>query len=82
MERKAWCGAMRVQKYGRVVDATDPGRLPIVDPHDAARGAALVLTEPDHARKGYILIGPEALTAGEQVAVPGGCQRTSAARSV
>lgn len=58
-----------IQKDGRVVDATDPGRLPVVDPYDVARVAALVLTEPGHGGKGYILNGPESLTAGEQVAI-------------
>lgn len=57
-----------IQKDGRVVDATDPGRLPVIDPYDVARVAAQVLTEPGHAGKGYILNGPEALTAREQVA--------------
>lgn len=62
-----WRDAIR--NYGRVVDATDPGRLPVVDPYDVARVAAMALTEPGHAGKGYILNGPEALTAGEQVAI-------------
>ncbi|MGJ8534974.1 MAG: NAD(P)H-binding protein [Alphaproteobacteria bacterium] len=62
-----WCDA--IQKVGRVVDATDPGRLPVIDPYDVARVAVQVLTEPGHAGHGYILNGPEALTASEQVAI-------------
>lgn len=58
-----------IQKVGRVVDATDPGRLPVIDPYDVARVAVQVLTEPGHAGNGYILNGPEALTASEQVAI-------------
>ncbi|PJI85970.1 uncharacterized protein YbjT (DUF2867 family) [Yoonia maricola] len=58
-----------IKKDGRVVDATDPGALAIVDPHDVGRIAVLALTEPGHAGKGYILNGPEALSAREQVAI-------------
>ncbi|WP_299600260.1 NAD(P)H-binding protein [uncultured Tateyamaria sp.] len=62
-----WLDAIR--KEGRVVDATDPGTLAIVDPYDVARIAVLALTEQGHAGKGYILNGPEALSAREQVAI-------------
>ena len=58
-----------IKKDGRVIDATDPGRLPVVDPYDVARVAAQVLPEPGHAGKGYILNGTEALPASEQVAI-------------
>jgi uncharacterized protein YbjT (DUF2867 family) len=45
------------------------GVLPVVDPGDVARVAALVLTEDGHVGHGYILNGPEALTAREQVEI-------------
>ena len=60
-----WADAIR--EDNRVVDPTDPGRQPVVDPDDVARVAALVLTQGGHVGHGYILNGPEALTAREQV---------------
>lgn len=57
-----------IRENNRVVDPTDPGRQPVVDPDDIARVAALVLTQDGHVGHGYILNGPEALTAREQVA--------------
>lgn len=56
-----------IRENNRVVDPTDPGRQPVVDPDDIARVAALVLTQDGHVGHGYILNGPEALTAREQV---------------
>lgn len=56
-----------IRDEGRVVDPTDPGRLGVVDPYDVARIAALALTRAGHAGHGYILNGPQALTAREQV---------------
>ena len=56
-----------IRKDNRVVDATDPGPQPVVDPADIARVAALVLSEDGHVGHGYILNGPEALTTHEQV---------------
>jgi uncharacterized protein YbjT (DUF2867 family) len=61
----AWADGIR--ENNRVVDPTDPGRQPVVDPDDIARVAALVLTQDGHVGHGYILNGPEALTAREQV---------------
>jgi uncharacterized protein YbjT (DUF2867 family) len=61
-----WAPAIRAE--GRVTDATDPGLNPCVDPDDIARVAAVTLTQDGHAGHGYILSGPEALTAREQVA--------------
>jgi uncharacterized protein YbjT (DUF2867 family) len=58
-----------IRKENVVVDATDPGTQPVVDPADIARVAALVLSEDGHVGHGYILNGPEALTASEQVAI-------------
>jgi uncharacterized protein YbjT (DUF2867 family) len=56
-----------IRDEGRVLDATDPGRLGVVDPYDVARTGALALTQDGHAGHGYILNGPQALTAREQV---------------
>jgi uncharacterized protein YbjT (DUF2867 family) len=58
-----------IREDNRVIDATDPGRQPVVDPYDIARVAALVLTEDGHVGHGYILNGPQALTAREQVEI-------------
>jgi uncharacterized protein YbjT (DUF2867 family) len=60
-----WVPSIRGE--GRVLDATDPGRQGIVDPYDVARTGALALTQDGHAGHGYILNGPQALTAREQV---------------
>jgi uncharacterized protein YbjT (DUF2867 family) len=54
---------------GRIVDATDPGRIACVDPDDIARVAAVTLTQDGHAGHGYILNGQQALTAREQVEI-------------
>jgi uncharacterized protein YbjT (DUF2867 family) len=62
-----WADGIRTTN--RVVDATDPGRQTVVDPDDIARVAALVLTQDGHVGHGYILNGPEALTAREQVEI-------------
>jgi uncharacterized protein YbjT (DUF2867 family) len=62
-----WAPSIRGE--GRVLDATDPGRLGVVDPYDVARIGALVLTQDGHAGHGYILNGPQALTAREQVEI-------------
>jgi uncharacterized protein YbjT (DUF2867 family) len=62
-----WADGIRGRN--RVVDATDPGRQAVVDPDDIARVAAAVLTEDGHVGHGYILNGPEALTAREQVEI-------------
>lgn len=56
-----------IASEGRVVDATDPGKVVPVDPYDIAKIAALALTEGGHAGKSYILNGPDALSAREQV---------------
>lgn len=58
-----------IVEAGHVVDATDPGKTVPVDPYDVARIAALVLTQDGHAGKNYILNGPEALSAREQVEI-------------
>jgi len=63
----SWADRIRVNN--RVVDPTSPGRQAVVDPDDIARAAALVLTQDGHVGHGYILNGPEALTAREQVEI-------------
>jgi len=62
-----WANGIRAEN--RVVDPTSPGRIPVVDPEDIARVAALVLTQDGHVGHGYILNGPEALTSREQVEI-------------
>lgn len=59
--------APSIRDEGRVLDASDPGRLGPVDPYDVARIGTLALTQDGHAGHGYILNGPQALTAREQV---------------
>ncbi|MET9566605.1 NAD(P)H-binding protein [Streptomyces tauricus] len=54
---------------GKVYDPTDPGLTSPIDPYDIARVAATVLTESGHEGHGYILNGPEALSAREQVEI-------------
>lgn len=58
-----------IRENNRVVDATDPGVQIPVDPEDIARVAARVLTEDGHSGNGYILNGPEVLTAREQAEI-------------
>ncbi len=60
--------AEEIRTEGRVTDCTGDGRQAVVDPSDIARVAARVLTEDGHRGHGYILSGPEALTAREQAA--------------
>lgn len=54
---------------GKVYDPTDPGLTPPIDSYDIARVAATVLTESGHEGHSYILNGPEALSAREQVRI-------------
>jgi uncharacterized protein YbjT (DUF2867 family) len=62
-----WLPTLRDE--GRVYDASDPGKTVPIDAYDIARVAAHVLTHDGHVGKGYILNGPEALTAREQVEI-------------
>lgn len=62
-----WADSIREE--GRVLDASDPGKTVPTDPGDIARVAALALTEEGHVGKTYILNGPEALSAREQVEI-------------
>jgi uncharacterized protein YbjT (DUF2867 family) len=61
----AWREGIRA---GKVVDPTGDGVLAVMDPEDIARVAVAALTGDGHAGKGYLLTGPQALTAREQVA--------------
>jgi len=61
-----WAETLRSSK--QVVDATEPGKIGVVDPFDVARVAAIALSEPGHAGKGYLLTGPEALSPSEMTA--------------
>jgi uncharacterized protein YbjT (DUF2867 family) len=61
--------ADEIREKDQVTDPTDPGRQAVVDPDDVARIAALVLTQDGHVGHGYILNGPDALTAREQVEI-------------
>jgi uncharacterized protein YbjT (DUF2867 family) len=58
-----------IRDEGRVYDASDPGKTVPVDAYDIARIAALCLTDDGHAGHGYLLNGPEALSAREQVEI-------------
>ena len=61
----AWRDSIRT---GNVTDPTGDGVLAVMDPDDIARVAVTALTDDGHAGKGYLLTGPQALTAREQVA--------------
>jgi uncharacterized protein YbjT (DUF2867 family) len=61
----AWRDSIRT---GKVIDPTGDGVLAVMDPEDIARVAVAALTEDGHVGKGYLLTGPQALTAREQVA--------------
>jgi uncharacterized protein YbjT (DUF2867 family) len=61
----AWRDSIRA---GQVTDPTGDGVLAVMDPEDIARVAVAALTDDGHAGKGYLLTGPQALTAREQVA--------------
>lgn len=58
-----------INEADQVVDGSDPGKLSVIDPYDVARVAAHVLTTDGHAGHGYLLTGPEALSAREQTEI-------------
>jgi uncharacterized protein YbjT (DUF2867 family) len=58
-----------IRDEGRVYDASDPGKTVPVDTCDIARVAAVALTQDGHAGRAYILGGPQALSAREQVEI-------------
>jgi uncharacterized protein YbjT (DUF2867 family) len=61
----AWREGIRA---GKVTDPTGDGVLAVMDPEDIARVAVAALTDDGHAGKAYLLTGPQALTARQQVA--------------
>jgi uncharacterized protein YbjT (DUF2867 family) len=65
----AFSWASGIRERNQVVDPTDPGVLVPVDPDDIARVAEVVLTQDGHVGHGYVLNGPQALTAREQVGI-------------
>lgn len=58
-----------ITSEGKVYDPTEPGLTPPIDTYDIASVAATALTEPGHEGHSYILNGPEALSAREQVEI-------------
>jgi len=62
----AWRDSIRA---GKVADPTGDGVLAVMDPEDIARVAVTALTDDSHAGKGYLLTGPQALTARERVEI-------------
>jgi len=58
-----------IHESGQVVDATEPGKIGIVDPYDVAAVAAVALTQPGHVDHGYFVTGPAALSPSEQTAI-------------
>lgn len=60
----AWRDSIRA---GQVTSPTGDGALAVMDPEDIARVAMAALTDDGHAGKGYLLTGPQALTARQQV---------------
>src|SRR6185295_12763472 len=51
-----------IARQGVVYSAAGEGRIPFIDTRDIAASAAMVLTEPGHEGKEYVLTGPEALS--------------------
>ena len=58
-----------IRRSGTVTDPSGEGLMPMVDTDDIAAVAAVALTEDGHAGHGYLLTGPAAFTAREQVAI-------------
>lgn len=56
-----------IAEQGRVYDPTGEGLTSPIDTYDIARVVVAVMTEPGHEGHGYILNGPQALSAKEQV---------------
>lgn len=61
-----WVGS--IKSRGAVFQPTGAGKAAPIDPYDIAAVAVKVLTSPGHEGKSYVLTGPEALSAAEQVA--------------
>jgi uncharacterized protein YbjT (DUF2867 family) len=61
--------APTIRESGQVIDATEPGKIGVVDPHDVAAVAVIALTEPGHVGHGYFVTGPEALSPSELTSI-------------
>lgn len=61
--------APTIRASGQVIDATEPGKIGVVDPYDVASVAAVALTQPGHVGHGYFVTGPEALSPSEQTTI-------------
>ncbi|WP_437579350.1 SDR family oxidoreductase [Sorangium sp. So ce887] len=61
-----WVGSIKAQ--GAVYTATGDGKSAPIDQRDIAAVAVKALTSPGHEGESYVLTGPEALSAAEQVA--------------
>jgi len=61
--------APTIRESGKVIDATEPGKIGVIDPYDVAAVAAVALTQPGHVGHGYFVTGPEALSASEQTTI-------------
>ncbi|AUX38772.1 hypothetical protein SOCE26_001500 [Sorangium cellulosum] len=61
-----WVGSIKAQ--GAVYQPTGDGKRAPIDQRDIAAVAVKALTSPGHEGKSYVLTGPEALSAAEQVA--------------
>lgn len=61
-----WIGSIKAQ--GAVFHVMGDGKINPIDPRDIAEVAARCLTTPGHEGKSYVLSGPEALTAADEVA--------------
>jgi len=64
-----WAGSIKAQ--GAVFQPTGDGKTTPIDARDIAAVAVKALTSPGHEGKSYLLSGPEALSAAEQVATIG-----------
>ncbi|AVZ76715.1 hypothetical protein SLUN_35445 [Streptomyces lunaelactis] len=62
-----WTGALRSEGDVRAPFADTA--LPLIHTRDIAEAAAVVLTEPSHEGKAYLLTGPEALTPAQQTGI-------------
>jgi uncharacterized protein YbjT (DUF2867 family) len=60
--------APTIRESGQVIDATEPGKIGVVDPYDVAAVSAIALTQSGHVGHGYFVTGPEALSPSEQTA--------------
>jgi len=62
----AWAASVRVERT--VAAPFGDVALPVIDPHDIAAAAAVVLRGSGHAGRTFVLTGPRAISPREQVA--------------